>query len=124
MLIGELSKRTGASTRSIRHYEQLGIIHSHRAENGYRRYLEETVEYVKAIRFLLCSGLSLRTIRRILPALMNKECKLENPEIRQVIKDEAIKVKARMDQLYNSHQILTAALKKGYIRRPVDESAV
>ncbi|MBC2602869.1 MerR family transcriptional regulator [Puniceicoccus vermicola] len=118
MLIGELSKQTGASARSIRHYEKLGIIGSHRAENGYRRYSEETVEWVKAIRFLLCGGLSLSTIARILPALMNINCKLEDPEIRRVIEEEAINVKSRMEQLDQSHRILTAALEKGYLRRP------
>lgn len=120
MLIGELAKLTGASARSIRHYEKLRIINANRGENGYRRYPAEAVEFVKAVRFLLCSGLSLKTIARILPALMNQECRLENPQIRELIESEAEKVKDRMNQLHASHQILTTALKKGYIRRPAD----
>ncbi len=120
MRIGELSNRTGASARSLRHYEKLRIIRSERMDNGYRRYPEEMVEYVKAVRFLLCGGLSLSTIARILPSLMNRECKLEDPRIRAIVEKEAAKVKERMDQLGRSLDILTSALKKGYIRRPPD----
>lgn len=120
MRIGEISKLTGASARSLRHYEKLKIIRSYREANGYRAYPETTVESVKAVRFLLCGGLPLKTIARILPALMNRECKLENPKIRSEIETAAVEVKARMEKLNQSYQILTAALKKGYIRRPPD----
>jgi DNA-binding transcriptional MerR regulator len=57
MLIGELSNRTAVSTRALRHYGKLGMIHSERGENGYRNYDEESVEWVKSIQFLLSSGL-------------------------------------------------------------------
>lgn len=117
MLIGELARRTGATARAIRHYEKLKIIKSQRLDNGYRQYLNETVEQVMAIRFLLRSGLSLRTIARILPALMNNKCRIVDLEIRAAIEKEAVKVKSHMDQLSRSHQILTSALKRGHIRR-------
>lgn len=118
MLIGELATCSGASTRSLRHYEKLGIIKSWRAENGYRHYSEEVVEYVKATRFLICSGLALSTISDILPSLMDQQCKLTNPRIRSAVEHEAAKIKTRMDQLNRSYTILTTALSKGSIRRP------
>jgi MerR family copper efflux transcriptional regulator len=118
MLIGELATLTGASTRSLRHYEKLGIIKSRRTENSYRHYSEDAVEYVKAVRFLICSGLTLCTIADILPALMNQECKLTNLRIRTAIEREASKIKTQMDQLNRSYSVLTAALGKGHIRRP------
>ncbi len=120
MLIGELSARSGASSRSLRHYEKLGIIESRRAENGYRNYPDSTIESVKAVRFLLCSGLTLGTIAEILPALMGQECKLTIPRIRSAIEREATKIKTQMDQLNLSYSALTAALGKGHIRRPAD----
>jgi DNA-binding transcriptional MerR regulator len=36
--IGELSKETGASIRSIRYYEQQGLMAPARLQNGYREY--------------------------------------------------------------------------------------
>jgi DNA-binding transcriptional MerR regulator len=118
MLIGDLATRSGASPRSLRHYEKLGIIKSQRAENGYRHYSEDAVEYVKAVRFLICSGLTLCTIADILPSLMNQQCKLANLRIRSAIEHEAAKIKTQMDQLNQSYTILITALSKGSIRRP------
>ncbi|MFF7810446.1 MerR family transcriptional regulator [Streptomyces sp. NPDC007945] len=59
MRIGELARRTGTSTRSLRHYEQAGLIASDRAPNGYRVYEEGAVVRVANIRYLLDAGLTL-----------------------------------------------------------------
>jgi len=122
MLIGELSTLTGASARSLRHYEKLGIIQSQRSENGYRHYSKVNIDSVKAVRFLLASGLTLATIADILPALMNQQCGLANLRSRSAIEHEIVRIKSQVDQLNRSYGILTAALSQGHIRRPVDES--
>ncbi|NML49729.1 MerR family transcriptional regulator [Streptomyces sp. R302] len=59
MRIGELARRTGVSARSLRHYEQAGLIASDRAANGYRVYEEGAVVRVANIRYLLDAGLTL-----------------------------------------------------------------
>lgn len=59
MRIGELARRTGASPRALRHYEQAGLISSARAANGYRVYEEGAVARVSNIRYLLDAGLTL-----------------------------------------------------------------
>jgi DNA-binding transcriptional MerR regulator len=56
--IGELARRTGVSVRSLRHYEQSGVLVSVRQENGYRQYAESAVERVRAIQSLLGNGLT------------------------------------------------------------------
>jgi MerR family copper efflux transcriptional regulator len=38
MTIGTLAEVTGASVRSLRHYEDHGVLTSERGHNGYRRY--------------------------------------------------------------------------------------
>ncbi|MBW5483914.1 MerR family transcriptional regulator, partial [Streptomyces bambusae] len=69
MQIGELAKATGASVRSLRHYEQAGLIVSDRAANGYRRYAEGAVARVRNIRRLLGAGLTLDDVQVFLPCL-------------------------------------------------------
>jgi DNA-binding transcriptional MerR regulator len=61
VLIGELSERTGVSTRMLRYYEQEGLLVPRRADNGYRVYEEEDVELVAGLRCLHDLGLDLRT---------------------------------------------------------------
>lgn len=59
MLIGELAKATGASARSLRLYEERGLLPAGRAANGYRVYDASAVTRVANIRYLLDSGLTL-----------------------------------------------------------------
>mgnify|MGYP001346099678 CR=1 FL=1 len=67
--IGELSERTGASPRSLRYYEQQGLIESHRSGNGWRGYDEEAVRRVRNIRMLLDSGLTVADLLPLAPCL-------------------------------------------------------
>lgn len=67
MRIGELSEATGASPRSLRYYEQLGLIRSTRLTNGYRDYDPSAVQVVATIRDLLDLGFPTALIERILP---------------------------------------------------------
>lgn len=52
MRIGEVSRRSGVSARSLRYYEQLGLISSERESNGYRRYDDVAVERAIVIQLL------------------------------------------------------------------------
>lgn len=67
MRIGELAAKTGASPRSLRHYESVGLIRSERLSNGYRDYAEDQIEQVAVIRDLLAAGLTLKAITVVAP---------------------------------------------------------
>lgn len=69
MLIGELAEATGVSRRSLRYYEEVGLICSERTAGGWRRFPPDTVERVITVQHLLAAGLGSRTIVRILPCL-------------------------------------------------------
>lgn len=64
MRIGELAERTGASVRSLRHYERAGLVEARRDENGYRVFDAGAVECVRRIRGLLEAGF---TVSEVLP---------------------------------------------------------
>lgn len=90
MKIGELAKRTGTSVRSLRYYEQQGLITPHRMENGYREYNAMTVEQVNTIRFYLNLGLSTAEIAGFLHCVLtNKEafCRQIVPVYRKKLKE-------------------------------------
>ncbi|MEO3802432.1 MerR family transcriptional regulator [Nonomuraea sp. B1E8] len=69
MRIGELAERTGVSPRSLRYYEQHGLLSARRAANGYRDYGEEDVRLVAEIRALLSVGFTLEDTRPFLDCL-------------------------------------------------------
>lgn len=94
----------------MRHYEKLGILQAHRTQNGYRGYPDGTVDRVKAIRFLLASGLP-TTIAEILPAMIYQHRKLADLKVRLAIEHETVKIKSQIDNLPESY--------KGEMRWPI-----
>ncbi|MEU1350382.1 MerR family transcriptional regulator [Streptomyces sp. NPDC005775] len=69
MQISEASRASGVSARSLRHYEDEGLIVPGRLSNGFRDYCRTTIDRVLVIRSLLESGLPVRLIRELLPRL-------------------------------------------------------
>ncbi|MDP4096264.1 MerR family transcriptional regulator [Paenibacillus sp. P96] len=58
MKISELSQLTRVSVRSIRHYDNKGLLNAVRMENEYRDFDESAVHKVKAIQLYLKLGLT------------------------------------------------------------------
>ena len=67
--IGELAAATGVSARSLRYYEQQGLIASTRTPAGHRRYDARTVETVVRVQELFAAGLCSAKIAQLLPCL-------------------------------------------------------
>ncbi len=67
MRIGELARRTGIPAKTIRYYEQIGILpEPPRTEAGYRAYHEDAIGRLEFIRKAKDLGLALLDIREIL----------------------------------------------------------
>jgi DNA-binding transcriptional MerR regulator len=69
MRIGDLSARTGASRRSLRYYEEQGLLVSSRSPSGQRHYEDEHVQRVRLIRAFLAAGMSSGTIAEMAPCM-------------------------------------------------------
>lgn len=69
MRIGELAERAGTSTRTLRYYEQLGLLTARRTANGYREYDEVDLRLVREIRSLLEIGFNLEETRPFVECL-------------------------------------------------------
>jgi DNA-binding transcriptional MerR regulator len=69
MRIGELAERAGTSTRSLRYYEEQGLLPARRATNGYRDYDDGDLRLVMEIRSLLDIGFNLDETRPFVECL-------------------------------------------------------
>lgn len=70
MHIGELAERTELSLRTIRHYDQIGLLApSGRSEGGFRLYTEDDYERLMLIRRMKPLGYSLDQMGDLLRAL-------------------------------------------------------
>ncbi|NGO71357.1 MerR family transcriptional regulator [Streptomyces boncukensis] len=67
MQIGEVAERTGLSLRTIRHYEDVGlVIPSARSKGGFRLYTEADVQRLMVIRRMKPLDFSLDEMRDLL----------------------------------------------------------
>lgn len=67
MLIGEVARRSGVSSRMLRHYDSLGLVRpSGRTAGGYREYRLEDVERIFHVESLRSLGLSLGEVQQAL----------------------------------------------------------
>ncbi|CAL9297234.1 MULTISPECIES: MerR family transcriptional regulator [unclassified Streptomyces] len=67
MQIGEVAERTGLSLRTIRHYEDVGLVTpSARSKGGFRLYTETDVDRLMVIRRMKPLDFSLEEMRELL----------------------------------------------------------
>ncbi|QQQ79402.1 MerR family transcriptional regulator [Saccharothrix sp. 6-C] len=67
MLIGDVARHSGVSTRMLRHYDALGLVRpSGRTVGGYREYSAEDVRRIFHVEGLRSLGLSLKQVGRAL----------------------------------------------------------
>jgi len=86
MHIGELAEKTGLSLRTIRHYDEVGLLKaSARTEGGFRLYTEEDHARLMLIRRMKPLGFSLDEMMALLKtidALQQGVASVENPGTR------------------------------------------
>ncbi|WP_157254708.1 MerR family transcriptional regulator [Nonomuraea typhae] len=73
MRIGELARRAGVSERSLRYYEQQGLLVSERTPGGHRDYPDGAVDRVIRIQELFAAGLHSKKIARMLPCMRDTD---------------------------------------------------
>lgn len=73
MKIGELAERSGVSTRSLRYYEQQGLLTSTRTPGGHREYAPAAVDRVRRIQELFGAGLNSVKIKKVLPCMRDAD---------------------------------------------------
>jgi len=70
MHIGEFAERTGLSSRTLRHYEEIGLIPpTGRTEGGFRLYTDEDLRRMLTIRRMKALGYSTTEMAQLLQLL-------------------------------------------------------
>ncbi|TFB63068.1 MerR family transcriptional regulator [Cryobacterium sp. Hz7] len=87
MHIGELAEKTGLSLRTIRHYDEIGLLKaSGRTEGGFRLYTQEDLSRLILIRRMKPLGFSLEEmieLLKVIDILQGGESGSDNPEVRE-----------------------------------------
>ncbi|KOT47205.1 MerR family transcriptional regulator [Streptomyces rimosus] len=109
MRIGELAARTGASVRSLRYYEEQGLLTSTRSAGGQRHYTEYEIERVAFIQRLYAAGLSSRTIIELLPCVDAPSAAHSHAALERMA-TERERLSAHIDDLLRTRDALDALM--------------
>lgn len=73
MRIGELARRSGVSERSLRYYEQMGLLTARRTPGGHREYADGAIDRVARIQELFAAGLCSSKVAQLLPCMRDAD---------------------------------------------------
>jgi DNA-binding transcriptional MerR regulator len=111
MRIGELAKLSNTPTRSLRYYEEQGLIVPRRLENGYREYDSYLIDRAIQIRGLIDSGVPTKIIALILPCLDKPRGIVPEdiePELLTILRDERDRMSHRIEFLTRNRDSIAA----------------
>jgi len=99
--IGEISRMVDLSQRTIRYYEEIGLLHSvRRIENGKRVYTDNDVRRLKFINRLKVLGLSLAEMVELEKIYRKQRNNREIlPKLLQILDERAVQIDDRVAQL-------------------------
>ncbi|MEU4654002.1 MerR family transcriptional regulator [Streptomyces sp. NPDC023723] len=123
MRIGELSARTGVSRRSLRYYEEQGLLVSSRSPSGQRHYDDGHVERVRLIQAFLAAGMSSGTIAEMVPC-MAEPSRGGARRALVVMNDERARLSAAMDGLAAARSALDGLIEtnRKYLARTAPDT--
>ena len=97
--IGDVAALFDVTTKTLRHYEKLGLLNPEREENGYRLFGPEDVLRVQRIRQLQSLGLSLKEVERLLGDDDERLWAGVLRSLRDKAADEIVQLQERLDQI-------------------------
>jgi MerR family transcriptional regulator, copper efflux regulator len=98
LFIGAVAAQSGIPIKTIRYYEELGLIHSSgRSHGGFRYFAPDVLQHLLFIKRAQCYGLSLQEIGEFLKVYDSQHP--PSREIKQKLQDLILSIEQRILQL-------------------------
>jgi DNA-binding transcriptional MerR regulator len=113
LTIGQVAKSTGVAARTIRFYEDAGVLAAPRRSGaGYRQYSENGVQQLLFIRRARALGLSLRDLKTLMAALDGPVSGPVRPRVRQLVRAHLAAVQSQIRDLTQLERQLAHVLRR------------
>lgn len=124
MRISELAKLAGVTPRTIRYYEDLGLLEaSEREGTGFRYYTNDELARLRKINLLKTLGLTLDEISQVIPLLFEEPQKLAGKRILlDILKEHLQKIDRQVDSLTQHRTELRERIE--LIQQWIDRQAI
>ncbi len=98
--IGQIAEKAGVRAKTIRYYEQVGLLpEAQRNSSGYRVYAENEAARLSLISRTKLLGLSLREIKEIVGYIADGYCDSAQTRLRALIAEKIDEMDARIAEL-------------------------
>jgi MerR family copper efflux transcriptional regulator len=115
LTIGRVAKATGVAAKTIRYYEEIGVLPTpRRTVAGYRQYDESGVQRLRFIRRARALGLPLQQLKTLTTALNGGPRPTLRPRLLSLVRRQLFAVKHQIGEL----QLLQDELEQ-VLRRPL-----
>ena len=105
MNISEAARRSGLTSKTIRYYEEIGLIApARRGENGYRQYEGSAVEELQFLARARDVGFDLDECRQLVNLQRDKG--RQSRHARELVLEKSAKLQARIDRLQAMQHVL------------------
>jgi MerR family transcriptional regulator, copper efflux regulator len=112
--IGEMAKISGVDAKTLRFYEEKGVIKpAKREENGYRFFTEDNLEEIKVIKNARELGLGLPEIKELMIGCSDGNCKHTTERNQKIIDGYVEKLTERIEQMEKLRKRMVVLQKKG-----------
>lgn len=105
MNIGDVAERTGLPPKTIRYYEDIGLVTPQRAENGYRSFRESDCHKLAFLGRARALGFSIEDCRRLM-ALYEDESRASG-DVKRLAQDHLQQIEEKIEQLQSLRDTLT-----------------
>lgn len=110
MLIGEVARRSGVPPKTLRYYEDRGLLRPARTRSGYREFDDRVFDRLAFIRSAQALGLSLAEIGDIVTLRDNGEPPCAH--VADLLADRAASIARTIGELRTLHAELTALIER------------
>ena len=104
MNIGDASKASGLPSKTIRYYEDIGLIKPHRQENGYRIFDKDQLHKLKFLKRARGIGFSVEECRALL-ALYEDENRT-SADVKNIAQHRLDDIEKKMQELQSMRSLL------------------
>ena len=105
MKIGDVAKACDLSTKTLRYYEEIGLITAERTGNGYRLYSAKQVEQLRFISRARALGFGLESCRGLLQ--LQEDGTRASSDVKQLAIEHLKQIKEKINELEVMHTRLS-----------------
>lgn len=105
MNIGDVARRSGLPAKTIRYYEDIGLIEPLRGSNGYRRFRDSELHKLAFLGRARSLGFSLEDCRTLLALYEDRS--RASAEVKEIAQEHLKRIERKLEELTQMHRTLS-----------------